>query len=255
MNKLNIIFTMLLILTASKAASAQEYKLNMSSGTLKFFEVHKLRIEGTSGNEVIFIAEGGKAIPERAKGLRPVNSLGLQDNTEIGLALKKVDDNTYEVSDVLRNSGRYVVKVPKGVKVMIEQNSVHGSKIEVRDLPNDLEISSRYSQVELNNVSGSALINSVHGGVNAVFSSLNTDQPVSIVSAHGPVDVTLPANAKATIMLSSKYGDIFTDPNIKYNVPSGEMRQLTSEVTGKLNGGGVEIFLESRHSNIYLRTK
>lgn len=256
MKKQNIFFTFFLaMMLAMSAANAQEYKLDLSSGTITFYEVHKLTIEGTSGNEVIFTSEGGKSIPERAQGLRPVNSQGLLDNTGIGLAVKKVDNNTYEISDVLRNSGRYVVKIPKGVRVMIEQNSVHGSKIEVKDLPNDLEISSRHSAINLTNISGSALINSVHGDVNAVFSSITPGKPISIVSAHGPVDVTLPASAKATIKLSSKYGDIFTDPNIKYDVASGEMRQITSEVTGQLNGGGTEVFLESRHSNIYLRTK
>ncbi|MGK7391452.1 MAG: DUF4097 family beta strand repeat-containing protein [Candidatus Cyclobacteriaceae bacterium M2_1C_046] len=250
----NIFLSIILLISATVAGYGQDYKLNMNSGTLVFSEVSKLTIEGTSGNEVIFSSTGGKAIPERAAGLKPINSLGLQDNTGVGLSVKKTDGNYYHVSEVLRNSdSRYVVKVPKGVKVQVEQNSVHGSKIEIKDLSSDIEVSSRYSNVVLNNISGSALINSVHGDIEAIFIDLN--KPVSIVSAHGAVDVTLPASTKGDIKMSSKFGDIFTDMDIKYDT-NGDMRQITSTVSGKLNGGGgTEIFLESKHGNIYLRKK
>lgn len=246
---------MFILVFAAFAGYSQEHRISLSSGTLKFSEVNKLTIEGTTGNEVIFTSKGVSTIPDRAKGLRPVNSLGLQDNTGVGLSVTQEDNSTYVVSDVMRNSGEYLVKVPKGVRVMIEQNSVHGSRIELRDLPNDVEVSSRYSEVVLKNISGSALVNSVHGGVIAEFSTITPDKPVSIVSAHGHVDVTLPASAKLDVVLSSKYGDIFTDMDIQYATTSDQMRQITSEIKGKLNGGGTEMFLEAKHSNIYLRKK
>lgn len=251
----NTFLSIILLIAATVAGHGQEYKLNMSSGTLKFNEINKLTIEGTNGNEVIFSATGGNNVPQRAEGLRPVNSLGLQDNTGVGLAVNKIDNNIYEISEVLRNSNaRYVVKVPKGVKVMIEQNTVHGSHIALQNLSNDIEVSSRHSKIALNNISGSVLANSVHGDITAVFSEVSTGKPVSIVTAHGAVDITLPATAKTNLKLSTKYGDIFTDHDIKYE-QNGDMRQLTSTIKGKINGGGTEMFLESKHGNIYLRKK
>jgi hypothetical protein len=87
------------------------------------------------------------------------------------------------------------------------------------------------------------------------FSKVNPKNPISITSVHGDVDVTLPAKTPANLEMKSSHGEIYTDMDIAFNNTNKDnMRQISgNQILGKLNGGGVEIHLESTHSNIYLR--
>lgn len=107
----------------------------------------------------------------------------------------------------------------------------------------------------LENVTGPMTINSVHGKIEAIFKAVNQSNPILIISVHGLVDVTLPANTKANIRMEAKYGESLTNMDIEFDKSEEELRSFSSKVNGKLNGGGVEIFLVSSHNNIYLRKK
>jgi hypothetical protein len=64
---------------------AQEYKVPKSTGRLEI-KLGKVSVEGHTGNEIIFTsADGQREKDKRAEGLRSVNSLGLDDNTGLGI--------------------------------------------------------------------------------------------------------------------------------------------------------------------------
>ncbi len=256
MKQIMIIKWMLLLLLISQAGMAQEYKANLASGTLKFDEVGNLSVEGYNGQEVVITYTGKRDIPERAKGLKPINSLGLEDNTGIGLSVSDSGD-VMAVQPVSRQAheGYYQVKVPANVKVQISYTGVEGKDVRIKNLDNEIEVSTRHNGIVLENVSGPALINSVAGTVTATFSAIQPDTPVSIISMQSDVDVALPAGTKADLTLSSRFGTIYTDMDIAYAKASGDMRRISSEIEGTLNGGGSQIILKSYHSNVYLRKK
>ncbi len=251
------LFTLLFFLHLSWQATAQEYKLPLTSGTLKFNEVSNLSIEGYNGNELVITYTGQKDIPERAKGLRPINSIGLEDNTGVGLSVSD-SGNVVEVQQVVNqhhNDGRYKVRVPANVKIQISNRGVHGNDIDISNLQNEIEVSTLHNSISLENISGPTLVNSVHGSITADFSAVRPDNPVSIISVHNDVDVALPADTKANLTLASQYGTIYTDMDLEYQKASGNMRKISSTIEGTLNGGGTAIVLKSNHNNVYLRKK
>jgi hypothetical protein len=80
--------------------------------------------------------------------------------------------------------------------------------------------------------------------------------PVSIVSIYGYVDVTLPVATKANLKLSTSYGEILVAPEFKIEIEKqGDMIRYSDRVTGKINGGGMNVDLRSDYSKIYLRKK
>ncbi|MFZ6011366.1 MAG: hypothetical protein ACOYXT_13545, partial [Bacteroidota bacterium] len=80
--KLTIVACIVLLATC---VHAQEYKLAKSSGRLEI-NLGRVTVEGHTGNEIIFsTAERHKDKDKRAEGLRAVNSLGLEDNTGLGI--------------------------------------------------------------------------------------------------------------------------------------------------------------------------
>ena len=253
------ILTIITISCLSIAAlHAQEFKIAKSTGRLEIKEVNKVSIEGYSGNEIVFTTRGGKADhDQRADGLRAINRDGLEDNTGIGLSV--VDKGaTIEVQQMKRMDGPdFIIKVPKGVVVSYHHTSPHGDDVEFKNVEGEIEVSTVHNDVKLDNVTGPMTINTVHGDIEASLGA-NIKAPISIVSVHGHVDVALPLATKANLRMGTVYGEIFVDPAFKLELDktAGNMVKISSDnVTGKINGGGLEINLNSTHNNVYLRKK
>jgi hypothetical protein len=235
---------------------AQEFKLAKSTGKLEIKEVNHVVIEGYTGNEIIFTSKNNdRANDERAKGLRIVSSLGLEDNTGLGLSV--VDKGSViEVQQLKKMEGpELIIKVPKGVTVSYNHSSPYGEKVEFKNVESEIEVSTVHSGVLLTNVTGPMTVNTVHGDIEGSLSA-TTKNPISIISVHGHVDIALPVTTKANLDLGTVYGSIFIDPDFKIEIEkSGNMVKYSDNVNGKINGGGLDIKLSSTHNNVYLRKK
>jgi predicted membrane protein len=236
--------------------NAQEYKLNKSSGTLEIREVNRVTIEGHSGNEIIFSSQNERRDDdERAKGLRAISSMGLEDNTGIGLSV--VDKgNVIEVRQLKKMDGPDIkILVPKNVIVSYHHTSPHGHGIEIKNFEGSVEVSTVHNGVTLTNATGPLNIKTVHGDIDASLGAALKD-PIMIESVHGHVDVALPVSTKANMKLSTRFGEILVDPDFKIEIErDGDMIKYSDNVRGKLNGGGIEINLSATHNNVYLRKK
>ena len=237
-------------------ANAQEYKLNKSSGTLEIREVNHVTIEGHSGNEIIFTSrDEDRDDDDRAKGLRAISSMGLEDNTGIGLSV--VDKgNVIEVRQLKKMEGPDIkILVPKNVVVSYYHTSPHGDEIEIKNFEGQVDVSTVHNGVVLTNVTGPLNIKTVHGDIDASLGAA-LKSPVNIESVHGHVDVALPLTTKANLKLSTNFGEILVDPDFKIEIEkTGEMIKYSDKVSGKINGGGIEIDLSATHNNVYLRKK
>jgi hypothetical protein len=235
---------------------AQEYKVSKSSGRLDIADVNNVSVEGTTGNEIIFTSrDNQRENDERAKGLRSVSSMGLEDNTGLGLSVITKGD-VIEVRQLKKMDGpRIGIKVPKGIVISYHHSSPHGSDFNLKNLENEIQVSTVHSGVNLENVTGPLDVKTVHGDIDVTLGD-NLKNPISIVSVHGPVDVTMPGAAKASLKLSTSWGELFVAPELKIEMDTkGEMVRYSDHFSGKINGGGIEINLSSTHNNVYLRKK
>ena len=235
---------------------AQDFKLNKNTGTLEIRELNKVTIEGYSGNEIIFSSENSnRERDERAKGLRAISNMGLEDNTGIGISV--VDKgNIIEVRQLKKMDGPHIkIQVPKNVKVAFYHTSPHGDDLEIKNFDGEVEVSSVHAGVVLSNATGPVNIKTVHGDIDAIFPTA-PKSPISIESVHAHVDVAIPVESKANIKLSTHMGEILVDPAFKIEIErTGDMVKYSDKVSGKINGGGVAIDLSATHDNIYLRKK
>ena len=237
-------------------AKAQDYKLAKTSGRLEIKEVNHVSIEGYNGNEIIFSSrDHDRDEDDRAKGLRAISSLGLEDNTGIGLSV--VDKgNVVEVQQLKKMDGPEIkIMVPKGVTVSFSHTSPYGDDVKFKNMENEIEVSTVHNGVYLDNVTGPLNIKTVHGEIEASFGA-NIKNPISIVSVHGHVDVSMPVGTKANLKLGTVYGEIFVDPDFKIEIErTGNMVKYSDNVAGKINGGGLDMTMSSTHNNVYLRKK
>ena len=248
MKKISIVMIALLV---SGLAYAQEFKVAKSTGRLNL-HIGRVTVEGHSGNEIIFSSrDRDKDEDDRAKGLRAVNSLGLEDNTGLGINVTE-KDGAVEVYQLKKmNSPDIKILVPKGVIVSFEHESQYGGEARFRNMENEIEVSCQYNSVELENVTGPLTVKAVYGGVDATFSQ-NVKGPISIVSIYGHVDVALPVATKGNLKMSTSYGEIFVAPEFKIDVEKGTD---SDRVKGTINGGGMNIDFRSDYGKIYLRKK
>ena len=95
----------------SKSANednSKTYKLAVSKGKLNL-DLGRVTVEGYNGNEIVFSTKTrSRDNDERAKGLRSINSLGLEDNTELGINVVEKNGVTPVIRRVARLRASFV---------------------------------------------------------------------------------------------------------------------------------------------------
>jgi hypothetical protein len=243
------------ILLTAGGLSAQEFKVQKSTGRLEI-NIGRVSVEGHNGNEIIFTSgDGHREKDKRAEGLRSVNSLGLDDNTGLGIHVSEKGDVVTVQQLKKTNSPDIKILVPKGMIVSFSYESQYGGKAKFKNMGNEIEVDAQYNSIELENVTGPLTIKTIYGHVDASLDP-NMKGPISIVSIYGYVDLAIPPATKANLKMSTSYGEIFADPAFKIDIDKqGDMIVYSDKVSGKINGGGTPIDLTCNYGKVYLRKK
>jgi DUF4097 and DUF4098 domain-containing protein YvlB len=137
----------------------------------------------------------------------------------------------------------------------------------VENVAGEIEIRGLSGDISLKNVSGTVVANSTNGDVNVALAKVTPDKPMSFVAFNGDVDVTLPADTKATFNLKSGMGEVYSDFDMTLKTQPVKSEQsakadkgkfhvsMDRSVSGSINGGGPEFKLQTYNGNIYIRKK
>ncbi|HEY4326661.1 MAG TPA: hypothetical protein VGN20_21930 [Mucilaginibacter sp.] len=248
-----VIIALLSLITIIQA-QAQEYKVNKTTGKM-VLNLCSATVEGYNGTQVVFSSTRDEADQDpRAKGLRAINGAGFTDNTGLGISVTE-NGTTMEVNQVAANLSIKIL-VPKDVIVSYNCRKVQNAgKVYFKNMQNEIEISTEYNAIELENVTGPVSVRAIYGSVDARFSA-PVKGPISIASIYSTVDVAIPLDTKANIKLSSEHGSILAAADMKIEMektPGSDMISYGNMVNGKLNGGGPEFKLTADYGKIYLR--
>jgi hypothetical protein len=272
--------TAIIVLFFAGFLNAQEFKLAKTTGQLNI-DLGNAIIQGYDGNEIVLSYSSEKSNvegiapvvriegiamtsakvnsdknEERAKGLRIINSNGLQDNTGMGINVKD-NGNTVDIQGVTKNNNKLVlIQVPKALSVKVTSDRKDGNRILFKDIVSEIETSVLYNNVRLENVTGPMTIKTTYGSVEGALSA-NVKSPISIISTYGVVDLSVPKSLKANVNLSAPYGDVFAAPEIEILVDKTDLNSLTKwtndAIKGKINGGGIDLSIKCNYGKIYLR--
>lgn len=243
------------LLAASTAGHAQEYKSKFGGKDRKVvIDMHggEVTIEGHNGDELVIRGNGFEEPPKRAEGLRSVYNTA-EDNTKLGLSVTKAGDNTIRIVKASRKSANYTIQVPRQTAVVYNEANWSGGDLEIRDVTGDLEVNMKNSDAKLLNVAGPVVAHTISSDIVVRFASL-PQVPSSISNVSGAVDVTMPANSKATLKLRSVSGEIYTDFDLNMNKQQGDLQRVGGQtVEGTVNGGGSTLSLKNVSGDIYVR--
>ena len=263
------IIVLFFVFSSLKAQSPYTAKFNSASGE-KRVEVYisnaNLTVKGTSKSNVIVNASGMEPIPDRAKGLRPLSQLAA-DNTGLGLEIKE-SNNIITIKQTSTSELEVTLEVPKNADLFIEHSGRNKGPMKIDNIEGEMELSVKRSMLQITGAVGPIVANSTGGDIEIKFRKLSQEGPTSINTVSGFVDVTLPADSKVNLELTTLSDDIFTDFEVKMEKKEEEQKNKNrhsrnrhnrsceckeKNITGTINGGGVEMYLKSVRDNIYLR--
>lgn len=139
--------------------------------------------------------------------------------------------------------------------------------IVIENVSGEIEIESANGGIKMTNVVGPVVAESNNGDIEVVFNRVPAGKPMSFVTFHGDVDVTLPAESKASFRIKSSMGEVFTDFDLALKTAPAEAEKSTGReggkyrisleraVLGSINGGGAEMSLQNYMGNIYIRKR
>ncbi len=264
MKKVTILITtfILPLLTMS-----QENKFEYSPKVKNRVEISDLlgeiELKNTSGNTIVIESDANFEKPERAEGLQLIGSK--EDNTGLAVNVSEVDGivNISGISKQVRDY-KYIISIPNGIAVSLDYHSPFASDdLNIDSYNGSLEIKTLSADVKLNNCSGPFTVNSVSGDIEVIYNNVNQEEPTSLASVSGYVDVSLPPNSKANIEISNVTGNVYNNLDLESigkadeDERSNGLRTIKNKGNNSytLNGGGQEIYLKSVSGNIYLRKK
>ncbi|MBN1819831.1 MAG: hypothetical protein JXR31_14860 [Prolixibacteraceae bacterium] len=225
--------------------------------------IGEISIRNASGPAIVIESDYDMERPERAEGLKLLGSA--EDNTDLGISVTE-EDGVVKISGVTRQvqDFDYVISIPAGIAVSLDYSSpfVNGD-LDIDSYNGSLEITTLTANVTIKNSTGPFTVNSVSGDVEVVFSKINQDEPTSLASVSGFVDVTIPTGEKANIEISNITGNVYNNLDLQSKAKDKKDDRSFGMNTIKqngnssytLNGGGQKLLLNSVSGNIYIRKK
>jgi Putative adhesin len=184
-------------------------------------------------------------------------------NTASGLVIEEHQNEMRIWSEKPNKSLTIVVQIP--MRTALKLSTVNDGDIVVERVEGDMEVSNVNGNVTLTNVSGTGVIHSTNGELKASFLRVS-GKPMSFITFNGDVDVSLPADLKATVKLDPGQGDIYTDfplemmptslqQTVEDNRSKGGKYRIKMEkaMIGRINGGGTEYTFKTYNGDIHLR--
>jgi len=227
--------------------------------TVKGYNGKDVIIETTIGGKKSTEQEQEREIPEKAKGMERITA------NQAGLVVEE-DDNEMKIYVAAHdNEVDLAIQVPFRTSLKLSSNE--GGDLLVENVTGEIEASNHGGNLTLKNISGSAVAHAYDGELVVTFNQIDPGKPMSFSAYDGDIDVTLPSTVKATVMIKTDEGEVYSDFEIDLKATpkqrvkderkaGGQYRISFGEyVTGTINGGGPEIQFVSYDGNVYIRKK
>ncbi len=238
-----------------------------------------ITVKGTAGKEVIVearvreekLGEGedhleaefeedadDKDKADKAAGMKLIPVVGT------GLEIEEEDNVVTISSESWKQAVDLVIQVPSASN--LELSSTNDGDIVVENVSGTIEVGNVNGSNTLRNVSGNVVAHTVNGEILVQLSRVTPDKPMSFSTMNGDIDVTLPADVKASVRMKTQQGDIYSDFDVTLKpatqkpaeeaVKSGKGKYRISFdrfLTGAVNGGGPEFTFNTFNGDIYIR--
>ncbi len=139
----------------------------------------------------------------------------------------------------------YTLTVPRGAR-LDEVKLINGG-LDVTGVSGEVHASCINGKLTARGLSGRAALATINGPLDADFGRLPSDE-VRLTSVNGPVELTIPSDAKASIEATTVHGGIDNE----FGLHTNNHRFVGHDMRGELGGGGAEIKLTNVNGPIHV---
>jgi hypothetical protein len=140
-------------------------------------------------------------------------------------------------------SVEYTLMVPRNSR--LDEIKLINGALDVTGTTNEVRASCINGKLVARGLAGRVKLETINGRLDAGFERLPAT-PVELSSVNGPLELTLPSDAKARIEATTVHGGIGNDFGLRTN----NHRWVGHDLRGELGGGGVEIRLNNVNGRI-----
>lgn len=189
--------------------------------------------------------------------------------------MRRIPNDSYDLSaeekgnlvDISTDSWSRAVdlKITVPAASSVSLSTVNDGHLTVSGLTGEIEVHNTNGDVTVREARGPVSANTLNGNVIIEFGASMASAPMAFSTLNGDIELTLPANAKFDLRLKSENGEIYSDfdvvlakraPKVEEERGKGRYRvSVTKELTGKVGGGGPEIFLKTFNGDIVLHRR
>lgn len=225
-----------------------------------------VRIEGYAGKEIVaeFVDRNGKERPARkSNGLTR-----LELNRAAGVSAQQ-DENVIELRLNENVSSHVVLRIPAQYSLYLRSTN---SDLVVENAAGEIDVDSVNGRVNLLNTRGAITAHAMNGNLVVTVDRVPQDRPMSLSTFNGNLDITFPADVRATLKLKADNGDAYsefpiqlqqpplpptppTPPNPPGTPEPKRAQRMERASTATVNGGGPEIQLTSFNGKIMIRKR
>jgi hypothetical protein len=210
------------------------------------------------GKDVIVEVAGGEE--GRRQRREPADAAGMRRlDVPRGLEVTEEDNVIHINPSVTMGGGGVTITVPVDTSLNLK---THNGSLNVDGVHGEVIASAFNGHIDLTHISGTVVADAFNGPIHVTMDRVDQSKPLSFSTFNSKIDVTFPADLKATVKFKVDRGDIYSDFEVAAGAPSmepdnsgqGKYRlRFDQGMTGRINGGGVEINFRSFNGSIYVR--
>jgi DUF4097 and DUF4098 domain-containing protein YvlB len=141
----------------------------------------------------------------------------------------------------------YTLTVPRGVN--IDEISLVNGNLSIAGVNGAVKASSVNGRVTATGLSGPVNISVVNGRLEAKLDRLSEAGDVSLSAVNGPLVITLPSDANATVRANTVHGGITND----FNLPVRVGEYVGRDLEGRIGQGGADVRLSNVNGSVQIR--
>lgn len=228
-----------IVVPARNSSRPRVVSCNLLNGTIT--------VDTHSGSDVIVEGAHRERREETRDGMHRIG--GYDRGVEV-----VQDDNVVNIHSQYGN-GNVHITVPTDTSLRLHTLS---GGIDVDGVRGEVEVHTLNGHITLNHISGTVTADSQNGPIKVTMESLNSSKPLSLSSFNGLVDLTLPADVRATLTVKTNHGAVYSDFDVTLGgrtIRDGDRLRLDNTIRGTINGGGVDITIHTLNGAVYIRKK
>lgn len=143
-------------------------------------------------------------------------------------------------------SVEYHIMVPRGAN--LENVKLVNGGLSLSGMSGPVKASSVNGSIRAEKMQGQVDLSTVNGFLDAGFQRISKCNSISLTSVNGPIKVSLPSGAGATVTAQNLSGGIDADFGRSWRAPSGHRLEAA------VNGGGTQVRLHNVNGGISIRS-